>query len=178
MSIKVMQLLKDYTSETNISQQEYTEMYSGTNFIITPEQSKKLRTYNYPIIIISASGMVTGGRILHHIKDFGTKHNNVILFTGYQAVGTRGRDILDGKKEIKIHGEMVQIRARVEKLNNLSAHADYEEILHWLSGIQKKPIKVFITHGEEEGAESMKKKIEERFGWNCEVPEYLQTEEL
>ncbi|MFC1659105.1 MBL fold metallo-hydrolase RNA specificity domain-containing protein [Pseudomonadota bacterium] len=178
MSIKVTNLLEKYPNEHNLSFNESKEIYASTNFTVTPDQSKKIKTYGKPLIIISASGMISGGRILHHIKDFGTNPNNTILFPGYQALGTRGRNILEGKKEIKIHGQMIPINAKIEKLNNMSAHADYSEIIEWLSTRKKKPTKVFITHGEDESAAFMKKSIEEKFGWNCITPKYLQIEEL
>ncbi len=103
---------------------------------------------------------------------------NTILFTGYQAGGTRGDRIVKGEKEVKIHGEIIPVRARIENLSSLSAHADYEEILGWLENFKKPPIKVFLTHGEPESAASLKEKIESKFGWDVVIPEYLQTEAL
>jgi metallo-beta-lactamase family protein len=100
------------------------------------------------------------------------------LFTGYQAGGTRGDRIVRGERKVKIFGEMVPIKAHVELLSNLSAHADYQEILDWLSTLKKNPKKVFITHGEPEAALSLKKKIEDKFGWTCVIPHYLQKENL
>jgi metallo-beta-lactamase family protein len=93
-------------------------------------------------------------------------------------MGTRGRRLLDGEKELKIFGEMIPVRARVEMLENLSAHADYHEILRWLEGFRRAPEKVFLVHGEPEAAESLRQKIVARFGWAVEIPDYLERAEL
>jgi metallo-beta-lactamase family protein len=178
MSIKVTNLLENYPNEHILSREESAEMYRTVNFSATVDQSKAINKISKPIIVVSASGMATGGRILHHIKQFAPNKNSTILFAGYQAMGTRGRDMIEGKKEVKIHGQMVPIKAKIEVLNNISAHADFHEILEWLGTRTKKPTKVFITHGEEDSALSMKKKIENKMGWKCVIPEYLQSEEL
>lgn len=148
------------------------------NYINSPEESQELDLITTPKIIISASGMLEGGRVLHHIRTFAPDARNTIVFAGYQAAGTRGADITNGKKEIKVFGEVIPVNAEVQILSNMSAHADYEEILSWLSNFNRKPRKIFITHGEPEAAQSLKGKIEERYKWGCVIPEYLQTEEL
>ncbi len=178
MSIKVTTLVDDYEDENKLSREEYQDIYKSAKFCITREQSKRILTYPGPCIIISASGMATGGRVLHHIANFGPKPNCAIIFAGYQAEGTRGRDLQDGKREIKIHGNMVNIRAKVEKLANMSDHADCKEILEWLKVMPNPPKKVFITHGEISSSEGLAKKIEETLGWKTEIPEYLETEKL
>jgi metallo-beta-lactamase family protein len=142
------------------------------------EESQALDLVTTPKIIISASGMLEGGRVLHHIKTFAPDEKSMIIFAGYQAAGTRGADMIHGKPEIKIFGQPVAIKAEVKVLSNMSAHADYEEILQWLSHFNHYPRKIFITHGEPEAAQSLKEKIEERYRWQCEVPDYLQTEQL
>jgi metallo-beta-lactamase family protein len=116
--------------------------------------------------------------VLHHLKVFAPDARNTILFTGYQAAETRGAKMLNGETEIKIHGEMIPIRAQIESLKNPSAHADYEEILAWLSHVTKPPKKVFITHGELEAALALKTKIETHFGWTCVIPQYLDSVSL
>ena len=122
--------------------------------------------------------MAEGGRVLHHLKIFLPDHRNTILFTGYQDEGTRGDRLIHGEKEIKIHGEIVPVRANIESMNSLSAHADYQEILEWLKHFREPPRKVFITHGSLEASESLKNKIEESLGWSCMIPDYLQTQTL
>lgn len=167
-------LLKHY-EEHRLPESECVAACNMVRYVASVEDSKKIDTYAFPKIIISASGMATGGRVLHHIKVFGGDARNAILFTGYQAAGTRGASMLQGKKEIKMLGEIVKINAEVVALDNVSAHADYQETLNWLKGITKPPRKVFISHGEPQAAQALKAKIEQAFGWRCEVPEYLET---
>lgn len=147
-------------------------------YVRTVEESKKIDQSQVPSIIISASGMATGGRILHHLKSFMSDHRNTILFTGYQAPGTRGDRMVKGEKEIKIHGDYHPVRAKVESLSNTSAHADYEEVLDWLGNFKSNPRKVFVTHGEFSAADSLKGKIQKRFNWDVMVPDYMDLEDL
>lgn len=160
--------------DANLSQ----KVCEVATYINSKEESKELDQVTLPKIIISASGMLEGGRILHHIRVFGPDEKNAIVFTGYQAAGTRGADITNGKRELKVFGEKIAVNAEVKILSNMSAHADYEEILQWLSHFNHHPSKIFITHGEPEAAQSLKEKIEERYHWECIVPDYLQTETL
>lgn len=178
MAINATQIFCDYPKEHRLSNQLCEKFCRAATYINTSEESKKLSQLTSPAIIISASGMATGGRVLHHLKTFAPNHRNTILFTGYQAGGTRGAKIMAGEKEIKIHGELIPVKAEVAMLSNASAHADYREILEWLSHFTSAPKKVFITHGEQASAMSLKTKIEEKFKWHCEVPVYLQKEKL
>jgi metallo-beta-lactamase family protein len=155
-----------------------TECNSVAQYINTVEESKQIDSYSYPKIIISASGMATGGRVLHHIRVYAGDARNTILFAGYQAAGTRGDTMVRGIREVKMLGEVVTINADVIELSNISAHADYEEEIDWLKTVSHSPRKVFITHGEIEAAEALKSKIAKVLGWNCVVPKYLQVEEL
>jgi metallo-beta-lactamase family protein len=147
-------------------------------YVNSKEESQALDLVKTPKIIISASGMLEGGRVLHHIKTFAPDPNSAIIFAGYQATGTRGADMINGKPAIKIFGESIPVNAKVTVLSNMSAHADYDEILAWLSHFNHHIRKVFITHGEPEAANALKEKITARFKWQCVVPEYLQNEEL
>jgi metallo-beta-lactamase family protein len=167
-----------YDQEHNLSDDVTQGVCSLARYTQSTEDSKKLNGSHFPAIIISASGMAEGGRVLHHIAHYGPKPENTILFAGFQAQGTRGRDLVEGKKEIKIFGQMIPIRARVENLDVLSSHADYEEVLEWLKSFKKPPKRVFITHGETSAAESLKSKIEEAYGWKVTVPRYLESFEL
>lgn len=144
----------------------------------TRDESKLLDNADKPKIIISASGMATGGRILHHLKYFLPDQKNTVVLAGFQAAETRGRRLLEGEKEIKIFGEMVPVVAEIVSLENISAHADYHEILDWLSNFNMTPRKIFITHGEPEASKALKEHIEERFHWNCYIPEHGETVEL
>ncbi|MDD5582579.1 MAG: MBL fold metallo-hydrolase [Candidatus Marinimicrobia bacterium] len=149
-----------------------------TTFALTREDSQKINSFKKPCIIISASGMVTGGRILHHLKYRLPDSKNTVLFIGYQAEGTRGRAMLEGKEKIKIHGEYIPVKARIEQISGFSAHADYEEILAWLAGFVEPPKTVFIVHGEPSASTSLAEKIKDTFHWNVLIPNYMQTFKL
>jgi metallo-beta-lactamase family protein len=146
--------------------------------ITSVEDSKKLNLRKDPMIIIAGSGMGTGGRIIHHFKAFAPDARNTILFSGFQAGGTRGAAMIDGAKEIKIHGEYVPIRAEVTSINSLSAHADANEILTWLKHFEHPPKLTFITHGEPIAADALRLKIKEQLDWEAYVPDYLESVNL
>ncbi len=154
------------------------DIAKSVTYIDSIEASKELDNYPFPRIIISASGMAAGGRVLHHIKALAPDRKNLILFAGHQVVGTRGEYLLKGNKEVKIFGQMVPVNADVEELLNVSAHVDYQEMLDWLSKLKQAPKKVFVTHGEANAALALKNRIQQTFGWNVDVPEYLQVEQL
>ena len=170
MATNVTELFREFKSLHKLSDQQCKEMCDSVHYVRTVEESKLLNEKKGPMIIISASGMATGGRIIHHLKAFAPDPTTTIVIAGFQAAGTRGRALQDGAKEIKIHRELVPVRAAIRVLKNSSAHADYVEILDWLSQSQINPRKVFITHGETEAANKMKEHITNRFSWSCEVP--------
>jgi len=144
------------------------------HFYRDKEQSKQLHDHVTSGIIISASGMVEGGRILHHMKHRLPRSQNTVLFIGYQAQGTRGRTIVEGKETVKIHGEMVPVRATVESISGFSAHADYNEALAWLMGFNQPPLKTFIVHGEHEASSAMADHIQKTFGWDVVIPSFKE----
>jgi metallo-beta-lactamase family protein len=131
-----------------------------------------------PAIIISASGMATGGRVLHHLKAALPDSKNTVLFVGYQAAGTRGRQLVDGEKAVKIHGQIIPVQARVELVESMSAHADSVEILRWLGGFTKPPRLTFIVHGEPVAMEALAGTIHDRLGWITKMPEHRETVDL
>jgi len=133
-------------------------------------ESKALHNLEGPAIIISASGMLQGGRILHHLEHRISRPDNTVLFVGYQAEGTRGRAILEGKPEIKIHGQSVTVKAKIENISGFSAHADYNEILAWLMGFNRPPLKTFIVHGEPEASQALAARIKDLLGWDVVIP--------
>lgn len=178
MAINATKLMHLHAHDHRLSEKECAKVCNIATYTKTVEQSKALGRQKVPSVIISASGMATGGRVLHHLKNYLGDRKNTILFTGFQAGGTRGDRILRGEKEIKIHGQMWPVRARIESMGNTSAHADYQEILDWLGNFKSAPDKTFITHGEVEASRSLKDKIEDKFGWNVCIPKYLHHEEL
>jgi metallo-beta-lactamase family protein len=142
------------------------------------EESKRLNDERGTRIIISASGMMTGGRVLHHARRFLPDEKATIVFVGYQAAGTTGRRILDGQREVKVMGQFVPVRCHIERIGGFSAHADWKEVLRWLEGLPSAPRRVFNTHGEPDAAQAMRDHIAEHFGWDVAVPQYGDKVEL
>jgi metallo-beta-lactamase family protein len=140
----------------------------------TPEQSKSINQMKGPMVIISASGMATGGRVLHHLKQRLPNPDTTVLFAGYQAEGTRGRSLQDGAKEIKLLGEVVPVRAKIKVIDGFSAHADQGEILRWLGTFNQAPRITYIVHGEPPAAAALAEEIRERLKWQVEIARYQQ----
>jgi metallo-beta-lactamase family protein len=158
--------------------QQCEAMCRAAHVVNSVEESIALNQRQVPMVIIAASGMATGGRVLHHIKAFGDDPRNTILFAGFQAGGTRGAAMLAGATEIKIYGEYVPLRADVRQIDNLSAHADANEIMSWLGHFRRPPRRTFITHGEPAAADALRHRIEETLHWDCRVPDYLERQDL
>ncbi len=144
------------------------------HFDKTVDESKQLNDARYPTVIISASGMATGGRVVHHLERCLPDHRNTVLFVGFQAAGTRGQAIQSGAQDIKMYGHEVHVRARIETIENLSAHADYGEILAWLKRFSKAPGRTFMVHGEPKASEALRQRIAQELHWDVTVPTYLE----
>ncbi len=144
-------------------------------FVRTPEHSKSLNEIKRNAIIISASGMMTGGRIMHHLYHRLKNPNDTLLIAGYQAEGTRGRRIVDGEDEIKIFGEKVPVKCKVENITTLSGHADKEELFRWMGNFKDHPKLTFTIHGEQEDVEKYAQSIRDRLHWNVMTPNYLES---
>ncbi len=142
------------------------------------EESKRVNDMRGARIIISASGMMTGGRVLHHAMRILPEENATVIFVGYQAAGTTGRRIQEGEREVKIMKNWIPVRCHVEKVEGFSAHADWKAVIRWLEGLKSTPKTVFTTHGEPDAAAAMAQHIRDRFGWNVEVPQYEDSVEL
>ena len=140
--------------------------------------SKALNALQGPAIIISASGMATGGRVLHHLAQWLPDPASSVIFAGYQAEGTRGRRLQNGEKEVKIHGEVVPVRAHIESISSLSAHADSGEIMRWLGGFKRPPRKTFVVHGELDSATALRDLIAQKLGWDVVIPNYQEVVQL
>jgi len=143
--------------------------------VTSTEQSDDLVASNTPSIILSSSGMATGGRVLNHLKTALPNPKNTVLFSGFQAAGTRGRSLVEGATEVKIHGRLVPVLARIEQIESMSAHADSEELLRWLRGFQRAPEMTCLVHGEPESMDAFKQTIEHQLGWRVRAPEYLDA---
>ena len=142
------------------------------------EESIALNERKDPIIIVAASGMATGGRVLHHLKAFAPDPKNTILFVGFQAGGTRGDAMTKGAREIKIHGKYWPINAEMMQLDSMSGHADGDEILRWIGNLKTQPRRVFVTHGEPAAADELRRRIVEQLKLDAIVPEYAQIFEF
>lgn len=175
MAIRATQIFYDFVGEHALTPEECKTMFETSHSVTSVEESKSLNEKQDPAIIISASGMATGGRVLHHLKSLAPNPKNLILFAGFQAAGTRGESMIHGAEAIKIHGRMIPVRAEVTSLGTLSAHADAGETISWLKTFSKLPQKTFITHGEPLASEGLRKRIEEELGWPCSIPTYLET---
>jgi len=147
-------------------------------FVQSKEESQKINDIRYPVIIVSASGMATGGRVLHHLKFRLPDPRNTVLFVGHQAVGTRGQLLRDGARTIKIHGEMVPVRAQIRTIEAFSGHADSGEILRWLGAFKAPPKMTFIVHGEPDASKALADDIHRSLGWKTHIPEHLESYNL
>ena len=144
----------------------------------TRQESKRLNDLKDARVIVAASGMMSGGRVLHHALRLLPDETATVVFVGYQAAGTLGRRVADGEKQVKVLGQWIPVRCRIEKIGGFSAHADWKEVLRWLEGMPSAPRRVFVTHGEPEAADAMAGHLRERFGWEIEVPQYGEKFEL
>ncbi len=178
MAIDASEILYAHRKDHRLTAGDCYSLRGVAHEVRTADESKALDRSHFPEIIISASGMATGGRVIHHLKVFAPDRRNTILFTGFQAGGTRGAAMMAGAKQIKIHGDYVPVRAEVMNLDMLSAHADADEIMAWLKTAPKAPKMVFVTHGEPPAADALRHRIEEELGWSCRVPAYRDEAEL
>jgi metallo-beta-lactamase family protein len=178
MAVDATEIFRHHQGEHRLTSEQCSALFRTAHMVNSVEESRRLNESKGPMIILSASGMASGGRVVHHLKAFAPKPNNTVLFVGFQAAGTRGAAMLEGAESIKIHGEYIPVHARVEFISNLSAHADYSEILNWLDGFEKPPRKIFITHGEPVAADAMRLHIEEKLHWQVVVPDYLESVSL
>ena len=175
MAVNATRIYHTYQSQHRLSVEECTAACGVAEFVNSPEESKALNARQGPMVIISASGMATGGRVVHHLKAFAPDPKNLILFSGFQAGGTRGANMLGGAETVRIHGTEIPIRAEVANLETLSGHADYAEILDWLKSFRQAPGNIFLTHGEPAAADRLRQHIEATLGWACSVPDYRET---
>jgi metallo-beta-lactamase family protein len=171
MAIDATEIYRTHVDEHRLSREECAQMCRLAEFTRTAVESKAIDATSGPMIVISASGMATGGRVLHHLKRFLPEERNTVLLVGYQSAGTRGRSLVDGAQELKIHGQYVPVRAHIEKLDALSAHADYSELVDWLRKSGISPVRAFVTHGEPAAADAMRRRLRDALGWDTVVPD-------
>lgn len=178
MSVNAVDIYRRYPDQLRLGEANYAAAYGVAHYVRDVEESKGLDVTPMPKVIISASGMATGGRVLHHLKRFAPDPQSAVLFAGFQAAGTRGAKMLNGAQTVKIYGEYVPVRAELHNLSMLSAHADADEIMRWLRGFQRPPKETFLVHGEPEAADTLRLRIKDELGWSCHVAEDREEAEL
>ena len=174
MAIDATDIYRRHHGEHAASDAECKAMYSLATMVRTPEESIALYRRHGPMIILSESGMLTGGRVLHHLEAFGANERNAIVLSGFQAGGTRGAALLGGADHLRVFGRDIRIRAEVVALRSFSGHADADELLHWMSGASHAPEMTYITHGEPDAADTLRARIKHELGWPVSVPEQLE----
>ncbi|MBI2753940.1 MAG: MBL fold metallo-hydrolase [Betaproteobacteria bacterium] len=178
MAIDMTEIYHRHRAEHRLSVEECSGMCQVAKMTRSVEESRALNSLRYPAVIVSASGMATGGRVLHHLKALGPDRRNTIVFAGYQAGGTRGARLLSGERNIRIHGEDVTINAEVVSLPGMSAHADAGQLVRWLATAPKPPRGVYLNHGEAGPADALRQRIERELGWSATVPRLGQSVEI
>ena len=171
MATDVTDLYARYVGYHRLSHDEARSLSGLATFARSVEESKALARIRGPAVIISASGMLSGGRVLHHLRNLAPSPENTILLVGFQAPGTRGAALLEGERELKVHGRYVNVRAEVVRLDVFSAHADQGDLLAWIGACKKPPRGVFLVHGEPEAADAFRKRCEGSLGFNIQVPQ-------
>lgn len=181
MAIHATEIYRDHPAEHDLDMKLLTDekhhpLCSRRFFIHrTREESKAINNLKGPFILITSSGMVTGGRVLHHMRERLPNPETTVLFVGYQAEGTRGQQLQQGSREIKMFGQRVPVRAKITTIDGFSAHADQSEIFRWLQGFERAPQKVYVVHGEPKAAATLAELIRERLKWNVAVPKYGES---
>ncbi|WP_412475272.1 MBL fold metallo-hydrolase RNA specificity domain-containing protein [Gordonia sp. LUNF6] len=178
MAINAGELMRSHPAAHRLDAAHVDEMFAIAEYVRDPERSKQISADHGPKVILSASGMATGGRVLHHLAAFVGGSQNTVVLVGYQAVGTRGRSLADGARFLKLYGEWLPVHARVENLHMLSAHADSDELIRWMRGFDEAPRRTFLVHGEPNATESMRHRIDHDLGWRTTVGHQNQTFDL
>ena len=178
MAVNTTGLMARHMIDHALSARQIHAMTHGVTMVSSTEESKALGRLHGPMVILSASGMATGGRVLHHLALHAPGHRNQIILTGHQAPGTRGARIAGGEKSIRIHGREVEVRAEVVQLASASAHADANELLDWLKTSPQAPRQVFVVHGDMGASDTLRERIEHELGWPARVPEHGSVVEI
>lgn len=178
MAIHATEIFLSNPNWHTLSAKEVRDFLENTSLVKNQQQSQELSRSKHSTIVIAGSGMVTGGRVLHHLEKRLSDPRNTVLLAGYQAPGTRGRLLADSAPEIKMFGTYIPVKARIETISSLSAHADQGEILSWLKGFKTPPKKTFIVHGELQAANALRIKIQDTLNWFAEVPTALSIKNL
>jgi metallo-beta-lactamase family protein len=173
MATTATTLYQKHRKLLRVSAREAGTLCDGVTIVSTPQQSEKLTRSRYPSVVISASGMATGGRVLHHLKAMAPNPRHHIVFAGFQVGGTRGAKLVAGATEVKIFGEYVAVKATVSHIEGFSGHADANELMQWLRGFEHAPRQTFVVHGEPQASDALRLRIADELGWKVRVPEHL-----
>jgi metallo-beta-lactamase family protein len=180
MAIQAVKIFLKHTEEFSEQTQQLIQKYGSPetwdhfSFAVTPADSKKINETRYPCIIVSSNGMAMGGRIQHHLLQRLPDPKNLILFIGFQAPGTRGRQIKDGAPEVKIFGEVVPVRAQVAAIEQFSDHADTAELLEWLRTFKNQPSATYLVHGEPDASTALQQSISKELKWNVQIAKWME----
>lgn len=175
MAVHTTELYVRHAKLHRLQGQDLKALQHVATMIETPEQSKALANRHGPMVILAASGMATGGRVLHHLARYLPDHRNMVILTGFQAAGTRGATLASGGTHVRLHGQEVPVRAEVVALQSSSAHADGTQLLDWLGRMPSAPQQVYVVHGEPEAADTLRQRIERELKWRVAVPEHGST---
>ncbi len=175
MAVHTTHLFEHHLGEHRLSKDEVHALTHSAHMVATTDESKALASRHGPMIILSASGMATGGRVLHHLAHHAGHHRNMIILTGYQAPGTRGATLASGSKSVRIHGRDVEVNAEIVQLQSASAHADGGQLLDWLRTMPQAPDQVYVVHGNSEASDILRARIQRELGWRAMVPEHGST---
>ncbi len=175
MAVHTTQLFEDHPGEHRLSRQDSHAMTHCATMVNSTDESRALASRHGPMVILSASGMATGGRVLHHLAHYAGNHRNMIILTGYQAPGTRGATLGSGAKSVRIHGRDVEVNAEIVQLQSASAHADANQLLAWLRSMPQAPDQVYVVHGEAGPADMLRSRIKQELGLRAVVPEQGST---
>ena len=175
MAVQATALYHQHRRLLRLGPREADHLADGVHMVAEAKQSMRLLRSRWPSVIISASGMATGGRVLHHLKAMAPVPKHHIVFAGFQVGGSRGAHLVGGATEVKIHGEYVPVRAAVSQLEGFSGHADADELMAWLRGARRAPRQTYVVHGEPAAADALRLRIKDQLGWSVHVPEHGQT---
>jgi metallo-beta-lactamase family protein len=175
MAVHTTQLFDSHPGEHRLTKQEVRALTHSATMVTSTDESKALSGRHGPMVILSASGMATGGRVLHHLEQHAGRHRNMIILTGYQAPGTRGATLASGARSVRIHGHDVPVEAEIVNLQSASAHADGNQLLEWLHTMPTAPAQVYVVHGERQASDVLRARIERELGWRAMVPEHGST---
>lgn len=176
MGANVLNLFQKHSDWHKLSEDDCAQMYNQVRITQSFKETWEIIDDPQSKIIIAGSGMVTGGRVLTYLEQYIDRPETTVMLAGYQADGTRGRQLLDGVKEIKFYGKYFPVKARIEYLEGLSGHADQHELLNWISDIKKAPEKVYLVHGEPQALDMLRVKISDTFGWKIHIPDLFEID--